>query len=149
MLLVKLVSSLSFALDHNRSSCPEMFSKKGILKTFTKFTRKFLCQSLFSYRCRPQAAINFPKSTWKHLRQSLFLIKLHISFLIKRKRLKKCFSVKFAKLLRTAFFKERCGWLFLLTNILSHPQAAIHLWYPNYMHFLIMKYNCTKNEVFH
>ena len=31
----------------NRSSHPEMFSKKGVLKNFAKFTGKHLCQSLF------------------------------------------------------------------------------------------------------
>ena len=30
----------------NRSSCPEVFCKKGVLKTFAKFTGKHLCQSL-------------------------------------------------------------------------------------------------------
>ena len=29
-----------------RSSRPEMFCKKGVFKTFTKFTGKHLCQSL-------------------------------------------------------------------------------------------------------
>ena len=29
------------------SSCPEVFSKKGVLRNFTKFTGKHLCQSLF------------------------------------------------------------------------------------------------------
>ena len=31
----------------NRSSRPEVFCKKGVLKNFTKFTGKHLCQSLF------------------------------------------------------------------------------------------------------
>ena len=30
-----------------RSSCPEMFCKKGVLRNFTKFTGKHLCQSFF------------------------------------------------------------------------------------------------------
>ena len=30
-----------------RSSRPEVFSKKGVLRNFTKFTGKHLCQSLF------------------------------------------------------------------------------------------------------
>ena len=29
----------------------EVFYKKGVLKKFTKFTRKHLCQSLFSFTC--------------------------------------------------------------------------------------------------
>ena len=31
----------------DRSSCPEVFCKKGFLESFTKFTGKHLCQSLF------------------------------------------------------------------------------------------------------
>ena len=30
-----------------KSSCPEVFCKKGVLKNFAKFTGKHLCQSLF------------------------------------------------------------------------------------------------------
>ena len=30
-----------------RSSCPEVFCEKGVLRNFTKFTGKHLCQSLF------------------------------------------------------------------------------------------------------
>ena len=30
-----------------RSSRPEMFCKKGVLRNFAKLTRKLLCQSLF------------------------------------------------------------------------------------------------------
>ena len=30
-----------------RSSCPEAFCKKGVLRNFAKFTGKHLCQSLF------------------------------------------------------------------------------------------------------
>ena len=31
----------------SRSSCPEVFYKKGVLRNFAKFTGKHLCQSLF------------------------------------------------------------------------------------------------------
>ena len=31
----------------SRSSCPDVFCKKGVLRNFTKFTGKHLCQSLF------------------------------------------------------------------------------------------------------
>ena len=30
-----------------RSSCPEVFFKKGVLRNFAKFTGKHLCQRLF------------------------------------------------------------------------------------------------------
>ena len=38
---------LHLGLNHVRSSSPEVFCKKGVLKTFAKFTGKHLCQSLF------------------------------------------------------------------------------------------------------
>ena len=34
-------------LSQNRSSRPEVFCKKGVLRNFAKFTGKHLCQSLF------------------------------------------------------------------------------------------------------
>ena len=38
---------LSRAPTHNRSSRPEVFCKKGVLRNFAKFTGKHLCQRLF------------------------------------------------------------------------------------------------------
>ena len=37
----------------NRSSRPEVFCKKGILRNFAKFTGKHLCQSIFFAGLRP------------------------------------------------------------------------------------------------
>ena len=42
-LLVSVVNWLNL----NRTSRPEVFCKKGVLRNFTKFTGKHLCQSLF------------------------------------------------------------------------------------------------------
>ena len=36
-----------FAWSYSRSSCPEVFCKKGVLRNFIKFTGKHLLQSLF------------------------------------------------------------------------------------------------------
>ena len=36
-----------YSLLKSRSSCPEVFCKKGVLRNFAKFTGKQLCQSLF------------------------------------------------------------------------------------------------------
>ena len=33
--------------ETNKSCCPKVFRKKGILRHFAKFTGKHLCQSLF------------------------------------------------------------------------------------------------------
>ena len=43
-----------------RSSRPEKFCKKGVLRNFTKFTGKLLCQSLFLLKLQAQAC-NFNK----------------------------------------------------------------------------------------
>ena len=39
--------SLKIALNLCRSSRPEVFCKKGVLRNFSKFTGKHLCLSLF------------------------------------------------------------------------------------------------------
>ena len=68
-----------------RSSCPEVFCKKGLLRNVTKFTGKHLCQSLF-----------FNKVT-----------------LLKKRLWRRWFPVKFAKFLRPPFFTEHLWWLLL------------------------------------
>ena len=42
---VENILKRSFSED-NRSSCPEVFYRKGALKDVAKFTRKHLCQGL-------------------------------------------------------------------------------------------------------
>ena len=66
-----------------RSSLPEVFGKKGVLKNFPKFTEKKLCRSLF-----------FNK--FAGLRPATLCKKIH------RHR---CFPLIFPKVLRTPFFK--------------------------------------------
>ena len=47
----------------NKNSCPEVFCKKRVLRNFTDFTGKHLCQSLFFNKVaslRPEAC-NFIK----------------------------------------------------------------------------------------
>ena len=46
-----------------RSSLPEVFCKKGVLRNFTKFTGKHLCQSLFCKSCRTRACNFIQKET--------------------------------------------------------------------------------------
>ena len=41
-----------------RSSCPEAFSTKGVLKNFAKFTRKHLCQRLFFNKAAGHRPVN-------------------------------------------------------------------------------------------
>ena len=72
----------------SRSSRPEVFCKKYVLK-------------------------NFPKTTGKHLWQSLFFNKVGPAILLKKRLWYRCFPVNFAKILRTPFFMEHLWWLFL------------------------------------
>ena len=68
-----------------RSSCPEMFCEKGVLRNFSKFTGKHLCQSLFFNNVaglRPATLLK--KSLWH-----------------------RCFPMNFVKFLRTPFFYRR------------------------------------------
>ena len=77
-----------YPIYSNRSSCPGVFCKKGILKNFTKFTGKHLCQSLF-------------------------LIKLQALGPDIRRPWQRCFPVNFAKFLRTPFLTKHLPWLLL------------------------------------
>ena len=65
-----------------RSSHPEVFCKKDVLKNIAKFTGKHLCQSLFFNKV---TACPSP------------------STLLKKRIWLRCFSVNFAKLLKKAF----------------------------------------------
>ena len=67
---------------------PEVFCKKGVLRNFTKFTGKHLCQSLFFNGLRPGT-------------------------LVKKRLCYRCFPVNFVKFLRTSFLTEHLWWLLL------------------------------------
>ena len=72
-----------------RSSRPEEFCKKGVLRNFAKFTGKHLCQGLFFNKVAK--ACNLLKKSLRH----------------------RCFPVNFAKFPRTPFFTEHLWWLLL------------------------------------
>ena len=75
-----------------RSSRPKMFYRKGVLKNFTKFTGKYLCQSLFFDKV---AALRQVSDTTR-LRH-------------------RCFLVIFAKCLRILFlYKTPGGYFYIL-----------------------------------
>ena len=77
-----------------RSSRPEAFCKKGVLRNFAKFTGKHLHQSLF-----------FNKAA--HLRPAT---------LLKKRIWQSCFPMTFAKFLRTPFITEHLRWLLLFVR---------------------------------
>ena len=74
-----------------RNSRPEVFCKLGTLRNFTKFTGKHLCQGLFLNKVAGLRAANLLKKSFWH----------------------RCFSLDFAKFLRTPFFTEHLRRLLL------------------------------------
>ena len=79
----------AFFLSNYRSSRPEVFYKKDVLRNFAKFTGKHLCRTLFFNKVaglRPTTL--FKKSLWH-----------------------RCFPVDFAKSLRAPFLTGHLRWL--------------------------------------
>ena len=74
-----------------RSSRPDMFCKKGILRNFAKSTGKHLCQSLYFNKVAGHKPATLLKYRFWH----------------------RCFPVNFAKFLRTPFLTEHLRWLLL------------------------------------
>ena len=56
-----------------RSSRPEVFWKKGVLRNFAKFTGKHLCQSLFFNKVAGLRPGCFPVNFTKFLRTPFFI----------------------------------------------------------------------------
>ena len=81
----RLLVLFSIALQENvsdkRSSRPEVFCKKDVLRNIAKFTEKHLCQSLFFIKA----------------------VGLRPSTLLKNELWHSCFPVKFVKFIRTPF----------------------------------------------
>ena len=47
VVLIKKCIPAFLQLRYSKNSRPEVFCKKGVLRSFSKFTGKHLCQSLF------------------------------------------------------------------------------------------------------
>ena len=73
---------------------PKCSMQKGVLRNFTKFTGKHLCQSLFFNK----VACLTPAT------------------LLKRRLWHRCFPLSFVKRSENAFFTEHLWWLLLKTN---------------------------------
>ena len=86
----------------NRSSRPEMFCKKSVLRNFTNFTGKHLFQSLFFYKLAG-------------LRPLFLFIKRgqRPATLLTKRLWHRRFPVNFAKFPRTPFLTEHLRWLLL------------------------------------
>ena len=84
---VKIFYLLTFCLAQNRSSHQRCSMKNGVLRNFTKFTGKHMCQSLFF-------------NTVAYLSPAT---------LLKKRLWHRYFPVNFAKFLRTPFLKNTSG----------------------------------------
>ena len=91
------------SMTNSRSSCPEVFCKKGVLTNFAKFTGKHLCQRLF-----------FNK-----------VAGLRPSTLLKKRLWHRCFPVNLAKFLRTPFSQNTSGGCFCNSFLLSLLNAYL------------------------
>ena len=87
-----------------KSSRPELFCKKGVLRNLTKFTAKHLRQSLF---------FNRPAT------------------LLKKRLWHRCFHVNFVKFLRTPFHTEHLWWLLLFRAKLFQKMLLLCGWLNN------------------
>ena len=83
-----------------RSGRADVFCKKSVLRSSTKFTGKHLCQSLFFNN----------------------VAGLRPATLLKKRLWHRCFPVNFLKFLRTLFFTEHLWWLLLqlLSQLSTH-----------------------------
>ena len=74
-----------------KQSLEVFYMQKGVLRNFTKFTGKHLCQSLFFNKVAgPRSATLLKKRLWH-----------------------RCFPMNLAKFLRTPFLQNTSGWLLL------------------------------------
>ena len=78
-------------MSKNRSSHQRIYMKEGVLRNFTKFSGKHLCQCLFFNKQYIGTGLNF----------------------IKKETLHWCFLVNFAKFQRTPFSQNIIGRLLL------------------------------------
>ena len=111
----------------NRSSHPELFCKKGVLGSFTKFTGKHLSQSVFFKSLRPGT-------------------------LLKKRLWHRCFPVNFVKVLITLFWTTASGvmmiWGIELVFYVFIPCSIFPVFYISnvglkaiYIYILMLKFN--------
>ena len=110
---------------------------KSVLRNFTKFTEKHLCQNLF-----------FNKVTG-----------LRPAILLKKRLWHRCFPMNFAKFLRTPFVTEHLWWLFwkfaiihnwwrifqLLTSYRTVSPIFISSWKVLHQNYIIRQRHCVKS----
>ena len=87
-----------------RSSRQEVFCNKGVLKNFTKFTGKHLCQSLFFNKIAGGKKCLFFGQACNF---------------IKKETLVQVFSCEFCEIFKNAFFIEHLCWLLLNIHLVT------------------------------
>ena len=92
---------LSLIIERFKSSCPDVFYKKGVPRNFVKFTGKHLCQSFFLNK----------------------VAGLRPATLLKKRFCHRCFLVNFSKFLNTPFLTEHLYWLLLKVKITGIAQS--------------------------
>ena len=97
------IKSIFISSPHFRSSRQRYPNKKSVLRNFTKFTGKHMCQNLF-----------FNKVAGVRLSTSL-----------KKRLWHRCFPVDFVKFLRTPFLQNTSGRLLLSLPLPLHNSCLI------------------------
>ena len=115
------------SLNKYRNSRPDVFCKKGVLKTL-QISQKSTCAGVLKkdslaqvFSCEFSKIFKntfFTEHVWTtaSIFISISFMKKATATLLKKRHViekEKCFSVNFAKFLRAAFFTEHLRWLFL------------------------------------
>ena len=121
---VKSLNWFKMKKNKNYGVATEVFCSKGVLRNFTKFTGKHLCQRLFFNKVaglRP--ATSLKKRLWH-----------------------RCFPMNFVKFSITTFFKKHIWWLLLklywyIGKVISSFYFCLKRWLPGTIHD-IFKIRC-------
>ena len=90
-----------------RSSHPEVFLRKHVLKICSKFTREHPFRSVISIKLQSK----FIEIALRHGCSSVNL--LRVSTFLKKSLWRRCFPVNFVEFLRIPIYIEHLGWLLL------------------------------------
>ena len=115
-----LISCSHSLMDHKRimnykTSRLEVFSRKGVLRNFAKFTGKYLCQSLFFYKAAGLRHL-FLTEHLRWLLQELILVKYSHK---RSSRLQMFFETRVLKKFAHFTGKNLCWSLFLVKSLLK------------------------------
>ena len=118
---------------NSRSTHPEVFFKKCLLKNLAKLTGKQLCQSLFFNNVEGLRSATLLKKRLWHKCFPVNFVKRPAT-LIKKRLWHRCFFVNFVEFLSTPFYKEDLWWLLLNTGIpVKHKRFG--QWIYDFIHF--------------